>query len=198
MEHLAERRARAGGSGPPHPRRRSLLRGPDAASVNMKQLWLKDGRLFTGEDPVSAAPFEQADYFVLALERVDTYADWPALPGMADVQRRIAGAMSCRSVDEQRARVREVWPDFQQLIDESPYLVRPDRLRIAGNVLADLKARLARNDPFAPGTEVRSFGDEADAAFDLAEIPEEIALEDAGSRALAERALARGADPFGS
>src|SRR5262249_13082777 len=147
-----------------------------AAEVNLKQLWLKDGRLAKGDKPTSATPFEDADYFVLALERVDTYADWPALPGMADVQRRLTAAMSARGVEEQRIRLREVWPDFQQLIDESPYLVRPDRLRIAGSVLADLKARLARNDPFAPGLEARSFAAEEDEEFDLASVPEEIDL----------------------
>jgi hypothetical protein len=171
--------------------------GAPAADVRFDRLWLRDGRLLEGDDPVSGRPFEAADYLVLAIERVDALTDWPALPGMADMQRRISLAMSARSVEEKRARLREIWPEFRQLLDESPSLTRPDRLRIAGNVLADLEARLARDDPFAPRVEHRGLaGDAADAGFDLAGVEEHVDLADAGGRALAERALGGAGDPF--
>jgi hypothetical protein len=169
-----------------------------AAEVAFDQLWLRDGRLLTGDDPVSASPFEAADYLVIAVEHVEAYTDWPALPGMADAQRRISTAMSQGTADEKRARVREVWPEFQQLVDESPYLTKPDRLRIAGNVLADLRARIDRADPFAPRIEHRGAGEPTAAAeFDLAGVEEHVDLADAKSRAFAEQALTRAGDPFG-
>jgi hypothetical protein len=158
--------------------------GAPAADVRFDRLWLRDGRLLTGDDPVAGRPFAAADYLVLAIERVDTLAEWPALPGMADMQRRLSLAMSARTTDDKRARLREVWPDFRQVLDESPYLTRPDRLRIAANVLADLKDRLARDDPF----EHRGLGAVAGAGFDLADVTEGLDL------AQAERALTE--DPF--
>jgi hypothetical protein len=170
--------------------------GAPAAEVPLERLWLRDGRLLAGDDPVSGLPFDADDYLVISIERVDALTDWPALPGMADMTRRISLAMSVRAMDEKRARLREVWPEFQQLLDESPYLTRPDRLRIAGNVLADLQARLARDDPFAPRVEHRGLVTSSETSFDLAGVEEGIDLADAAGLALAERALAGAADPF--
>jgi hypothetical protein len=127
--------------------------GAPEASVPMSDLWLSGGRLKRGLDPIASTAYEDSDYMVLDVEALDRREDWPRLPGVADFQQKFGAVMreGGTSVSQKRERLAGLWPEFEQVIAESPLLTRPDRERIKGNVSADLAARLdamATKNPF--------------------------------------------------
>jgi hypothetical protein len=146
--------------------------------IDTSQLWLRQGRLVSGVDPIAARPYEDRDYMVIAIEKQDRRDDWAGLPGLAELNERFGSIMAGRgSAGTQRAvRLNELWPEFQQTLAASRFLTRPDRERIAGSVQLDLTNRLEairRGGPF----ETRSWGDETvkerePTQFDLADVPD--------------------------
>jgi hypothetical protein len=131
-----------------------------AGEVDIRTLWLRDGRLVHGEDPVIAQPYQDHDYMVLEIERRDTRDDWPSLPGIFEYQDQFAAVMADSKIPvaDKRKRFKELWPSFQQALAASRFLTSPDRENIAHSVSQDLKARLdamENGNPF----ETRSWGD---------------------------------------
>ncbi len=131
-----------------------------SGSVDFNRLWLKNGRLHQGDNPITATPYQDQDYMVLEIERRDTRDDWPGLPGIAEFQERFGAIMADAglSVAERKKRIGELWPAFQQAITGSKLLTRPDKENIAHSVSQDLLKRLdalAGNNPFV---ETRSWG----------------------------------------
>ena len=70
--------------------------GAPPGSVDMEKLWLSKGRLVKGADPIAAArqPYQDHDYLVLEVERLETRDDWPSLPGITEFQEKIAAILS--------------------------------------------------------------------------------------------------------
>ena len=131
-----------------------------AGEVDLQTLWLKDGRLVQGADPMVARPYQDHDYMVLEIERRDTREDWPSLPGIAEFQDQFAVIMGDGklTVADKRARLRDLWPGFTQALTVSRFLTAPHREVIANDVSKDLQARLdaiENKNPF----ETRSWGD---------------------------------------
>jgi hypothetical protein len=163
--------------------------------VSTETLWLRQGRLVKGGDPISARPYEDHDYMVIAIERVAQRDDWPALPEIVELNSDFAKIMADGATDAKTKaeKLNALWPQFQQTLASSKYLTRPDRERIAGSVQQDLANRLnslRSGGPF----ETRSWGAPAPspaaaAEFDLAAVPDYIDPTDEQSRALGVRAL---------
>jgi hypothetical protein len=152
--------------------------GATAADVDFSRLWLVDGHLVEGRDPVAGRPFVGYDYMVIQLERTERLANWPALPGMTDQQQRFNAVLGddLASPHEKSERLNRLWPGFKEALRVSPYLTKADARAIANDVQADLQGRLTAQrsgNPF----ESKSWGSEAieatsAAEMDFAEIPE--------------------------
>jgi hypothetical protein len=173
----------------------------EARQVDAGRLWLVDGRLKAGDDPVQAANYDAFDYMVVSVERRDRRDDWPGLPGVADFQDKFGAIMAdgALPVPDKKKRMGELWPAFTQALAQSMYLTQPDREAIAADVSKDLNARLKAmeaNNPF----ETRSWGQKAaarkpPAEFDFVDVPEYTDVASPNSRKEARAAWA--GKPFG-
>jgi hypothetical protein len=149
-----------------------------AEQIDVSRLWLRNGRLVKGDDPIAAQPYHDYDYMVLELERRDTRDDWPGLPGIAEFQDKFAVVMADAQTKpaDKRQRLRDLWPSFQQTLAASALLTDPDRESIAHSVSKDLNQRLEameHGNPF----ETRSWGDAktravSPAKFDFLDVAE--------------------------
>jgi hypothetical protein len=108
-------------------------------TVDMSQLWLKNGHLVKGRDPIDAKPYGDHDYMVLEIERRGTRDDWPSLPETVEYQDKFAVVMrdGTLPVSNKRLKLAELWPGFQQVLGSSKYLTRSDRENIAHSVSQD-------------------------------------------------------------
>ena len=150
------------------------------AQINVSALWLKDGRLVKGADPIASRPYEDHDYMVLSIERSDRRDDWPLLPGLNEFNAKFGAIMADSGLDanEKGKRLNDLWPTFTQALKDSRFLIRPDRERIAGDIQQDLDKRLKAIRAGGP-FETRSWGESATrpqqpTEFDLADVPEYI------------------------
>jgi hypothetical protein len=172
-----------------------------AGEVDIRTLWLKDGRLVQGEDPMVSGAYQDHDYMVLEIERRDTRDDWPSLPGIAEYQNQFGAIMADGklAVADKKGRLKDLWPSFQQSLAASLLLTAPDRENIAHSVSKDLNARLdamEHGNPF----ETRSWGDAKTRAiapgdFDFVDVGVYTDRGDAASVRQAREALTR--NPFG-
>jgi hypothetical protein len=149
-----------------------------AAEVDFSRLWLVDGHLADGKDPIAARPFVGHDYLVIQLERSERLPNWPALPQMAEQQQRFNTVLGddLSSAAEKSERLNKLWPGFTETLQTSPFLTKADAAAIANDVLADLKGRLnaqRSGNPF----ESKSWGSDIteetpSTEIDFAEVPE--------------------------
>jgi hypothetical protein len=146
--------------------------------VDLDRLWLRDGRLITGKDPIAGTAFTGHDYMVIQLERSERLSNWPALPGMSESQQRFSNVLAdtLLSVDEKRGRLGGLWPGFCETLTSSPHLTFSDAQRILNDVKHDLRARLAAQQTGNP-FEIKAWGTDSTAMrspaiIDFAEIPE--------------------------
>jgi hypothetical protein len=146
--------------------------------IDLGRLWLRDGRLITGRDPIAGSAFTGHDYMVIQIERSERFPNWPALPGMSEIQQRFNNVLADEllSPEQKRERLRDLWPTFTQTIRQSPHLVRDDGWRIENDVAHDLTARLnalENGNPF----ETKAWGNDdtvarSPATIDFAEVAE--------------------------
>jgi hypothetical protein len=167
-----------------------------AAEVDFARLWLKNGRLYTGDNPVTAKPYQGGDYIVVEIERRDDRPDWPALPGISEFQDRFNAIMqnSGLSVAEKKKRLGEEWPAFTQTLDSHKLLTRPDKRDIAHSVMQDLLNRLDALAGKNPFVETRGWGAKETekrpaAEVDFLDIPQYTDRTDPQSVRIAEQAL---------
>jgi len=174
--------------------------GADRGAVNSRELWLRNGRLVKGRDPNVGRPYQDHDYMVLEIERRDTRDDWPSLPGMADFQERSSKIMADAALraPDKKKRLGELWPFFQTILSNSPYLTQPDRARIALNVSQDLQRRLIAQKTGNPFETKSLTGDGAGIIpsnhFDLLEVLDYFEVDSDATRRRAVTAL--NGDPF--
>jgi hypothetical protein len=116
-----------------------------ADSINFDRLWLKDGHLLQGEDPVVGKPFRERDYMVVEVARLDYRPDWPRLPGLLDFEARFNVILreADRSTADKRKALNVAFAEFREALATSKQLTMPDRANIANNVAHDLRQRIA-------------------------------------------------------
>lgn len=126
--------------------------GAPEEEVQFDRLWLHNGRLVKGDDPLIARAYEDHDYIVLQIERRDHRGDWAGLPGLITFEQQYGTIMkdAALGVDDKRARLRKLWPVFTESLRTSPHLTALDAAYIADNVARDLKARLAAMEQLNP------------------------------------------------
>lgn len=152
--------------------------------IQMNSLWLKDGRLLKGDDPIQAKPYDDFDYFVLEIEKKKDHENWIAIPGIMKINEKIASIMrdTILTVEEKRKRLTAIWPEFIQILVESPQLIKPHREKIAGDVLSDLLERLKAMEIGSP-FESRAWGDDETKErpaeeFDFTYVPDYFNIDD--------------------
>lgn len=151
--------------------------GAELGQVDFSRLWLRDGHLVKGPDPLAAKPYQDHDYVVVEVERREVRDDWPGLPGMTELQEQLEGIMKLpqATVAFKREKLAAVWPDVVQTLTSSPHLTTANARFIAANIAADLKDRLQAIESHNP-FETRSWsGDTRDpdpTNLDLAAIPD--------------------------
>lgn len=163
--------------------------------IDVSRLWLKDGRLVKGTDPIASRPYEEYDYMVLSIEQSDRRDDWPLLPGLNEFNTKFGTIMAESGLDanEKAKRLNDLWPTFTHALKDSTFLIRPDRERIAGDVQQDLGKRLKAIRAGGP-FETRGWGESAarpqqPTEFDLADVPEYIDLSQSESARVGKAAL---------
>lgn len=134
----------------------------------LARLWLVNGRLVSGDDPIAARPYEAHDYFVIEIERRLRRDDWAGLRGIAELNQQFAATMAAPGdAATKRARLAQLWPAFTQALRGSTELTAPDRAAIAADVQHDLRARLDAENPF----ELRDLaGRPRPSAFDFVDV----------------------------
>lgn len=115
---------------------------------------------------------------VIQLERNERLSNWPALPGMSELQQRFGNVLADKllSADEKRRWLGSIWPEFCETLHNSPHLTFSDATRIENDVKHDLMARLDAQQTGNP-FETKAWGSDSiavrsPAAFDFAEVPE--------------------------
>lgn len=153
----------------------------------LAKLWLVNGRLVSGSDPVVARPYEANDYFVIEIERRLRRDDWAGLRGIAELNQQFAAVMADPGdAASKRARLAQLWPAFTQALRSSTELTAPDRAAIAADVQRDLRARLDAENPF----EVRDVADRPrPPAFDFIDVAATVDPADPEDAARARAAL---------
>ncbi len=118
--------------------------GEASKEIPIDKLWLKKGRLVKGDDPISAKPFEDFDYFIVEIASDTKRDDWAGLPGIYELNEKFKAIMRDNHLDakEKRSRLGELWPEFQQALIDSPFLIKPHREKIAFDVQSYLNERL--------------------------------------------------------
>lgn len=133
--------------------------GAAAGEVPRDRLWIRDGRLVTGPNPIAGTPYGGHDYFVLQIEAPDRRSDWPGLPGLVDFEGRFSSVLADNQRNDaaKRSEMGAIWQSFSEALTTSPYLTRYDAGQVANDVQTDLKKRLnalGSGNPF----ETRGFG----------------------------------------
>jgi hypothetical protein len=179
-----------------NPLRSGFLVGIGAPVAEVEKqvpLWLKDGRLVQGNSAPLAIPYDQHDYFVIQIERLERRPDWPGLPGLDKYQSRFSAILSKGdgSQDTIYKQLNGLWPEFREALETSPFLTRHDAGEIATDTQVDLKRRVASissNLPFETrewrGTQVEEH-DPFD--VDFAAVPEATEAERAATAGLGAR-----------
>ncbi len=188
-----------------NPFRSGLYLGVSARSseVKLSELWLKDGRLVQGRDPIVGKPYTDYDYMILEVERRPNREDWPGLPKIAEFNEQFAAVMRDSAVDVKgkKARLGKIWPQFQQALNESPYLITADREQIEVSLSKDLNKRLDAMEKKNPFYETRAWGEplvrsKSPEEFDFLDVPDYL---DARDTSDARRTIiSMGENPFGS
>lgn len=95
-----------------------------ADQVDISQMWLKDDRLMQGPVAAISQPFENYDYMIIEIEKLDHRKDWPSFPEIAEFKQQFAVVLGDNNLntDQKRLRISELWPSFTNSLNESPHL----------------------------------------------------------------------------
>jgi hypothetical protein len=131
--------------------------------VDLARLWVREARLWEGTSADALTIYERNDYLLVEIERGPARQDWRGLPSFTPHEAEFDTVLRAADLtqDAAAAQLNKVFAAFDaDLISESD-LTDPDKDRIRGEVIVELKARLARKyaGPFAEGAmEKRSVG----------------------------------------
>lgn len=117
-----------------------------AASVNFDRLWVVEGRLWKGDSADALSPYEQYDHLIVTIERGPARQDWRGLPTLTPHEPSFDSILRTPALPKDTAviKLNEAFVLFDVDLTAEPDLTDPDKARIRGEVIADLKARLSR------------------------------------------------------
>ncbi len=118
------------------------INAPETA-LDPQKLWIKDGRLYLGDKPPTARPFDAYDMMLFELHRgpsrLSTFATLPALvPRM----RELDDILRTASDDELKPKLNASYRAFEDALRAASELTAPDRAAIRSLVADDLTKRV--------------------------------------------------------
>jgi hypothetical protein len=112
-------------------------------SVGPDELWIKDGRLFEGKDPVVAELFSSHDMMLFELHRGPSRAStWATLPILVPHAQGFNVALRDTPVPELAPKVNDLFRRFEVDLRAIDDLTEPDKAAIRALVADDLKQRV--------------------------------------------------------
>jgi hypothetical protein len=118
------------------------INGP-ADRINPASLWIKDGRLFEGPNPIAARPFDSYDMMLFEIHRGPSRAStWATQPKLAPHVQLFDVALRESPVNVQK--VNKLFVDFEADVGLIDDLTLPDKAAIRAMVGDDIKSRVAK------------------------------------------------------
>ena len=139
-----------------------------ASDIDFDSLWVKDGRLLQGKSADALQFYERADHLLVTVEPGAPRQDWRGLPNLTPHEAEFDAVLrsdATRAIAEQQ--LNEKFAAFDADLSAEEDLVDPDKDRIRGEVVAELKTRINRKYAGIFGSETRSVGGVTRAAVDL-------------------------------
>jgi hypothetical protein len=117
-----------------------------AAEVNFEKLWVRDAQLWRGNSPDALQPYEEHDHLLLSIERGPPRQDWRGLPALTPHEATFDAVLRAADLvkEDAEARLNQAFAPFDADLSAEAELTDPDKERIRGEVIAELKTRLAR------------------------------------------------------
>jgi hypothetical protein len=117
-----------------------------AAEVDFDKLWMREGRLWSGTSGQSLSPYEQNDHLLVSIERGPARQDWRGLPVLQPHEAAFDQVLRATDIDRKSAetRLNDAFVPFDSDLHSADELSNPDKDRIRGEVIAELKLRLQR------------------------------------------------------
>jgi hypothetical protein len=112
--------------------------------VSFDELWLSNGTLKRGDDPVSARSYEQDDYMVLEISTPTVRDDWRRLPRIVELEAKFNTVLGNTgvSVEAKRKQIDALWPSFRDALWQSAELIESQRELIEAAIAKDLRGRI--------------------------------------------------------
>lgn len=113
------------------------------AAINPAYLWVKEGRLHEGPNPVAARPFDSHDMMLFELHRGPSRAaSWATLPALSAHAKAFDSALRDTPADQLAATINAAFRKFEADLRAIDDLTRPDKAAIRALVGDDLKTRV--------------------------------------------------------
>ncbi len=117
-----------------------------AGKVDIERLWVRGGRMMHGRSADSLRPFEEHDHLLIAVERGPPREDFRGLPSLTPHEAAFEAPLRDIALDETttKQRLTAAFVAFDADLSLEPELTEPDKERIRGLIIAELRARVAR------------------------------------------------------
>jgi hypothetical protein len=134
-----------------------------AAEVDFARLWIREGRLWSGGSADALTPYERHDHLLVVIERGPPRQDWRGLPTLTPHEAAFDAVLRATGLTKEaaEAQLNEAFAPFDADLSAEPELTDSDKDRVRGEVIAELKKRVARKYSGLFGTpevETRSVG----------------------------------------
>jgi hypothetical protein len=117
------------------------------------ELWVTEGRLVQGSNPLTAEAYKDHDYMLIEVERRETREDWRSLPVIQNYEEQFDTILrSEASVEDKKIRITKLWDPFVTDVKKSPDLTDLDIDRATKSIGQTLKDRVKSTGPFAEET----------------------------------------------
>jgi hypothetical protein len=113
------------------------------ASLDAAQLWIKEGRLYAGANPIAARPFDAHDMMLFELHRGPSRAQvFATLPVLAERVKEFDAILRDAPAEELPKKINPAYRVFESDLRGIQDLTDPDKAAIRAMVANDLKQRV--------------------------------------------------------
>lgn len=113
------------------------------AGLPAASLWVREGRLLEGPNPIAARPFDSHDMMLFELHRGPSrVAAWATLPALAERARAFDTALRSTPPEQLAATINAAYRAFEADLRAIDDLTLPDKAAIRALVADDLKTRV--------------------------------------------------------
>jgi len=126
--------------------------------IKIEEIWVKDGRLYTGTSAQDLHSYEKHDHILISVERGPPREDWRGLPPFPTHEAAFTSALAveANAIDSAKEKVNAAFRAFDTDLSAAEELTDPDKERIRGQVIAELRRRIGMiTDPLGLSKEER-------------------------------------------